>query len=78
MSWQVIITENPISENGTLIIRYVLTDGIAQKIPYEYRSQNYDVAAFKAFLVQQLTPLNDPKEGIIDQSLVPGPFDPNK
>lgn len=76
MAWQVIITEPPISEKGTLILRYVLTDGVSQKIPYEYRSQSYDIADFKSYLLQQLAPLNDAKQGVIDKTLVPGPFDP--
>lgn len=78
MAWQVTITQVPIVENGFIIIRSVLTDGVSQKIPDEYRSQSFDVADYKAYLNAKLAILNNPKQGTIDASLVPGVFDPTK
>lgn len=77
MAWQVIITEKPIVENGMLIIRSILTDSVSQKVPDEYRSQDFSVQAYKDYLNSKLLVLSkQPSE--IDPSLVPGVFDPLK
>lgn len=76
MTWQVVITEQPIIENGELIIRSVFTDGVSQKIPNEYRSGDFSIDAYKVYLNARLALLL--KQGTIDPSLVPGLFDPTK